>query len=247
MADPLKDIFVGLPEDFYSGSFELLQRVNKTVIRNQPAEADYSTACGIFSAFYEINGFKPPNAISPRDSFMAAGGGRETPDDAIERARSSWRLQYEGYRQQILGNRQHAIKDAAKESLLAAATDSFGYAILTEQEKEAVQAHLEEVRAIIEKSELDDRKKNTLFDRLSELQREVNRNGTRTDRFFAFASDLGFASGQFAKNAKPLFKEVKDILTIVTKARARTENVKLPSNGQVLLLPEPDSQDGSVS
>jgi hypothetical protein len=68
---------------------------------------------------------------------------------------------------------------------------------------------------------------------------EVNRNGTRTDRFFAFASELAFAAGQFTKDAKPAIDELKDMLKIVTKARARREGLKLPAGEEILLLAEP--------
>jgi hypothetical protein len=69
-----------------------------------------------------------------------------------------------------------------------------------------------------------------------------NRNGTRTDRFFAFASELGFSIGQFTKDAKPAIDELKDMLKIVSKARARHEGLKLPAGDEILLLPEPTEQ-----
>jgi hypothetical protein len=117
---------------------------------------------------------------------------------------------------------------------------SFGIAHLNEDEKRKVLSHLEKARRIIETSKLSVRKKNALFERLADLIREVNTYGTRTDRFFAFAGDLGFVLGDMAENAKPLFSEVKQILKIVTRSRARQEGISLPPGDEVLRLASPD-------
>jgi hypothetical protein len=79
-----------------------------------------------------------------------------------------------------------------------------------------------------------------LLAQLNGLAAEVNRNGTRTDRFFAFVSELGFCISQFAENAKPAISEAKSILKIIAHARARHDGIKLPPGEDVRLLPEPD-------
>jgi|HubBroStandDraft_3_1064219.scaffolds.fasta_scaffold81698_2 hypothetical protein len=235
-------IFSDLPEDPYAGSFELLKRVEAKVLPGSPREAEYSAACGIFEAFYEANAWTSPKAVNVSRGLAESS---ETTDRAIQRVRDGWRLQYEAYRDQIIANHQHAIKAAAADSLSAISKAAIGYAILDSEEKNEIQVHLEKVRKIIEESNLDDRKKNSLFERLSELVKEVNRNGTRTDRFFAFASELGFSAGQFAKNSKPLFDEVTTLLKIITRARSRSEGISLPPGGEVLLLPQPNSESQS--
>ena len=117
---------------------------------------------------------------------------------------------------------------------------SFGLAHLNSEEKRKILEHLEHARNVIEGNKLSDRKKNALFERLADLVLEVNAHGTRTHRFFAFAGDLGFVMGDMADKAKPLFNEVKEILKIVTRSRARQEGVSLPSGDQVLQLTPPD-------
>jgi hypothetical protein len=243
------DIFDNLPEGPHMASFELLTRVEKKLVKTSHDEAILSTACGVFAAFYEMNNWSIPEAVSPRTAGLALSlAGNQKPEsinDAIEWTRSIWRLQYEAYRSDIMGNRSVAIKQAAKESIAAVSSGTFGYTVLSKEEKTLIQKHIEKIREIIESSKLEDRKKNALFDDLTKLDRDVNRNGTRTDRFFAFASELGFCAGDFAKQAKPLFDEVKAILKIVTRARARDENIQLPSNGEILSLPEPDQDQNS--
>jgi hypothetical protein len=229
--------FENLPGDPYEASFELLTRVKNSILAGHPQEAEYSAACGIFEAFYDANDFKKPERIGPRGTFAMMKD--ESADDAIERSRAGWRLQYEGYHNQIMANHAFAIKKRAKDSLLSVTKSSVGYAILTADEKKSIHSHIEKIRTIIEKSGLEDRKKNSLFDSLVGLLKEVNRNGTRTDRFFAFVSDAGFYAGEFADNAKPLFQELRGLLHEVTRARARTEGIKLPPGDEILSLPTP--------
>jgi hypothetical protein len=120
------------------------------------------------------------------------------------------------------------------------APDSFGLAHLNAEEKRKILEHIERARQIIEGSKISDRKKNALYERLASLAKEVNLHGTRTDRFFAFAGDLGFVLGDMAEKAKPLFDEIKDMMKILTRARARHEGVSLPSGDEVLKLMPPD-------
>ena len=121
--------------------------------------------------------------------------------------------------------------------------NSFGLAHLNEDEKRKILQHLEQARLIIQSSEISDRKKNALLERLSDLIKEVYLYGTSADRFFAFAGDLGFVLGDMAEKAKPLIDEIKEVLKLVTRARARQEGISLPSGDQVLQLTPPDESE----
>ncbi len=230
-------LFEGLPTSPHAGSYELFVRIEKAI--SLRSESDLSEACGVLAAYYEAVGFQVPKPLSPRG---LTGVSNESVDEVIDRTRSHWLLQFEAYRMQVMVNNQHANKAATKEAIESSLQNSVGYAILTPEEKTECSRHIEKIREIIESSELDDRKKNNLFDHLSTLGREIARNGTKTDRFFAFASDAAFVMGDFAKKAEPLFSEIKDILKIVTKARARKEGNQLPPGEEVLQLPAPASE-----
>jgi hypothetical protein len=122
--------------------------------------------------------------------------------------------------------------------------ETFGLARLNEDEKRKILQLIEKIRSTIETSTLSERKKNALLERLTELIREVNTHGTRTDRFFAFAGDVAFVVGDMTKKAKPLLDEVKEVLRIIGRARARQEGISLPPGDEVLRLPSPtDSAD----
>jgi len=122
-----------------------------------------------------------------------------------------------------------------------AIVEGFGYARLDDTEKAALRDHLERIRTIVDDSDLDARKKTALFERINGLQEEVDKDGTRTDRFFAFAGDAAFVLSEMAEKAQPFLKEVKDILKLVGEARAKEERVKLPGQEDTLFLPPADA------
>jgi|SRR5665811_142005 hypothetical protein len=232
--DP-ETIYSDLPTDPRLAAYELLQRISAVLAKGKATDADYSTACGFLEAFYEANSWKPPERIN------AGGyGSTDTVEDISRKTKLFQRLQYEAYVIQIMATHRDVMKSKGKEVLDAAIAKTIGYAVLEPDEKKEIHKHIEKIRALVEGSGLEDRKKNNLFSRLAGLVSEVNRNGTRTDRFFAFASELGFSIGQFTKDAKPAIDELKDMLKIVSKARARHEGLKLPAGDEILLLPEPE-------
>lgn len=99
---------------------------------------------------------------------------------------------------------------------------------LTSEEKQEVRAHLERIRNIVEKSGLADRKRNAIFTRIAELAKEIDKSGTRVDSIFAFWMDAAMFSAQATEYSQPFVDEVKDLLRIVYKAKARNEGVALP-------------------
>jgi two-component SAPR family response regulator len=122
--------------------------------------------------------------------------------------------------------------------------DSFGFAKLNLQEKNKIHEHINRIRTLIDLSELSDRKKNALLERLNNLAREVDQYGTRTDQFFAFMGDVAFVMGDMSKKAKPLIEEVKDMMKILSRSRARQEGVSLPPGDETVLLPPPEDEGG---
>lgn len=242
--DPDK-IFKDLSSDPWAASYQLLQRINKEILTKAiglPTDDDYAMACGFLEAFYESHGWKPPNRATYTTSQS------DSVDELARKLRAAQRLQYEAYVSEIMNNYKAATKRTAKEAIDAALGKAVGYAILEPSEKEEINKHIENIRKIIEESGLDDRKKNNLVERLSDLAREVSRNGTRTDRFFAFASELGFCLGQFTTNAKPAITETKAIMRIIWGARARHDGIKLPPGDDMPpLLPEPDQMISALS
>ena len=210
------------------------QRVQSKILKSRD-EASYSAACGIFEAFDEANNWNAPKPISVSGFAVVQN---ESIDDAIEKAASFSRLQYEAYKNQIMHNHAAASKMAAASSLASATASSFGYAILDADEKKEIHAHITKIRKLIDQSQLDDRKKNSLFERLTSLAMEVDRNGPGRMNSLRSQAKLPSRPGNFAKKAKPMFDEVKDILKIITRARARHDGISLPPGAEILSLPD---------
>lgn len=122
----------------------------------------------------------------------------------------------------------------------------FGVTALTPSEKGEIHTHLDALRSIIEESRLETRKKNALYGKLNGLAKEADLDGTRTDRFFAFAGDTAFVMGEMAENAQPFLHEVKEILKIIFRSRARSEGVALPPVDEILKLSPPPEATSEV-
>ncbi len=134
-----------------------------------------------------------------------------------------------------------ATHDAAKLTAQFGSKNTLGIAELTQEEKQKAHEHLNFIREVIEKSTLDDKKKNALLKTLNKLATEIDKIGTKTDQFFAFFSELGFYFGEFGRDSKPLWDSANETLKILTKSRAKKENISLPKNDKILQLPEPDT------
>ncbi len=117
----------------------------------------------------------------------------------------------------------------------------FGFAELSIDEKQKIHFLLNEIRVLIDQSRLQPKKKNALVARLNELSLEVDKKGTRTDRFFGFISELGFALGDFGEKSKPIFDRMKEIIEVVYKNRQKNEGVSLPPRSDLKLLPDFES------
>jgi hypothetical protein len=117
--------------------------------------------------------------------------------------------------------------------------ESFGLARLNEEERAKIHIQIKHIREIMASSVLSDRKKNALYERLNRLASEVDAHGTRTERFFSFMGDVAFVMGDMAEKAKPLFNEVKEMMRILARSRARQEGVSLPPGDDVIFLPKP--------
>jgi hypothetical protein len=130
-------------------------------------------------------------------------------------------------------------KDKIRESVRFKRNTYFGFARLNADERRTIHDYLSHIREVIEKSHIDERKRNALLDRLTELSREIDKSGTKMDGFVAFWVDVGFAFGSTAKAAKPALEELKEILKILYQSRAKEEQASLPSPEEFPRLPSP--------
>jgi len=233
----IEKILEELPEPLEAALYAIVQRIDAEHPRG---EATYAHACAILGAYFEQNSLQRPTAIrldpaSPMGT--AAFLNASVPDRSIERAETKWERTYLAYKEDVFSRWSKWKAHEASAVLARQKEESFGYAVLTPDEKAVIHSHLAEIRAAIERSSLSDRKKNRLYVRIAALASETDRNGTHTDRFFAFMGDLAFTSGEMTEDAKPALNEFREVLKIIMRSREKAEGAKLPSLEDLPQLP----------
>ena len=131
----------------------------------------------------------------------------------------------------------------------AVKTGAINSVVLLPDEKAEIHSLINNIREIVEQSNLKKEKKNAIFTKLNSLEAEVDRVGTRMDAFFGLFVDAALALGQGAENAKPFLDEVRKIIEAIMKAKAREEGTSLPGPVERILLDKPktDSPDDESS
>jgi hypothetical protein len=94
--------------------------------------------------------------------------------------------------------------------------------------KVRVQHHIEQLRGIFEKLEVEQDKREALFNRLNELQKEVDRERTRFDAYAALAVEVAGVIGDAVEKSKVL-----DVLNAIAKviwgSKKEEETKRLPA------------------
>lgn len=226
MAIDVQEVLADLPGDPVLALMQIVERLEKiiaTAPRSQEQRSEY-----LYDAVVIAQSWCERNHLG-------------TPSLGHDNSQVNWDAMLRHVRKIDRENRVEVIdehvKSAAEGNYL-----KFGYAKLDPTEKEEIHLSLSHIRQIIEESELPDNKKNALYAKLNELAAEVDRAGTKTDAFFGLVGDLGIHLGQFGKNAKPLRKEITKVLKVITRSRARAEDVALPGGEEFPLLQAPEDE-----
>ena len=87
-----------------------------------------------------------------------------------------------------------------------------GYSVAFDVSAKRKIAHfLKQIRDVIDKAELDDRKREALYARIGALQTEVDRVRTRFEAFGAFAIEAAGILGEMGKQIEPLTNSIARI------------------------------------
>lgn len=225
MLDEIDDVFYDLPENPKQALVVINERLKKKIFDLKEDEAE--DLCRIANAVIEewCNQYAVSIDAKKLNGPAAQYG---------EYIKAMGKLESEVYRDAI-GEKISLIKSGN--------LTQFGHAKLDATEKEQIHKNLNNIRNLVGESVLPDSKKNAIYEKLNKLAAEVDRTGTKTDAFFGLLGDLGIHLGAMAKGAEPLTKEIKSILKIVMRSRARTEDVALPKSEDFPLLESPDEND----
>jgi len=111
---------------------------------------------------------------------------------------------------------------------------SFAYEF-SQEDFDRIQILVNEIRnKISENSSLDTAHKKRLLKKLESLQSALHKRISDLDKFWGMVGDAGVVLSKLGTDAKPIVDRVKELVQIVWKTQARTE--ELPSNSQNPML-----------
>jgi hypothetical protein len=94
--------------------------------------------------------------------------------------------------------------------------------------KVKVQHHIEQLRRIFEKLEIEIDKREALFDRLNELQKEVDRDRTRFDTYAALAIEAAGVVGDVVEKSN-ILKLLDSIAKVFWGSRKEEQSKRRPA------------------
>ncbi len=114
----------------------------------------------------------------------------------------------------------------AQEKFAAKLGAGFSYEF-SEGDLTKIQKSINELRDLISGSELIEKDhKQRLLKRLERLQSELHKKMSDLDRFYGLMGDVGVMIRKLGEDAKPIADRIKDIMNIVWRTQARSEELE---------------------
>jgi len=96
-------------------------------------------------------------------------------------------------------------------------------------EKRKIRHYVEQIKTIIEKSNLDTEKKEALFDRINDFLKELDRDRTRLEVFSDFVISVAHTFGEATKELEPIREFIDAIARVLGYGKERENSApKLP-------------------
>ncbi|HJX95295.1 MAG TPA: hypothetical protein VJ324_06750 [Candidatus Acidoferrum sp.] len=124
-----------------------------------------------------------------------------------------------------------------------------GYsAVLDSTTKEKVRHLIAQIKSIVDRLEVDIRKKEALYYRLTALSDEVDRDRTKYDAYAGLAIEISNTSGKVARNLRPVSRLLDAIGKLFGMAQdAEADKRQLQLEGPRLQLAPPNQTDATQS
>jgi hypothetical protein len=124
-----------------------------------------------------------------------------------------------------------------------------GYsAVLDSMTKEKVRHLIAQIKSIVDRLEVDIRKKEALYYRLTALSDEVDRDRTKYDAYAGLAIEISNTSGKVARNLRPVSRLLDAIGKLFGMAQdAEADKRQLQLEGPRLQLAPPNQADATQS
>jgi hypothetical protein len=89
--------------------------------------------------------------------------------------------------------------------------------------KELMRHHLRQIRAIVDKLEVNELKKNRLHARITALDDEISRDRTRFEVMMALFLEGSSTAGKAGENVKPLTDRIRELVNIFGEAKEKED------------------------
>ncbi len=226
------DILSELPEDGMLGLFELHDRVTNHISNGSAEDQKVLHELYIRAVSQWVSESVDLEQYQKELVFNTD----EIPPRKIQEAYNELNRRVSSLRNRLNEiDRQKRFKEEI-DAAIRQSKPTYGFTRLSPDEKQEAHTHLNKCREIIEGANLDDRKRNDLLKHLNKLAAEIDKAGTSTEGFMNFLLESSLTAGKIGENAAPLLKEVKELVKTIAKARARDENVELPSGEDISLI-----------
>lgn len=101
---------------------------------------------------------------------------------------------------------------------------------LTDEEKEKIHSYINKIREVVSSADLEERKRNSLYAKLSAFEADVDRSRTRFDNAMLMTLDVISIVDQGVKTLNPLNELLRRIQDVMSKAKSKEpEHNQLPA------------------
>lgn len=101
--------------------------------------------------------------------------------------------------------------------------------VLSSDRRKEIHALLSKVRIIVEKLDVNEKKRDAIMSRLNQLAAEVDKSRTNLEAFFAATLDAAGTAGQAAEKLKPVLDVLERMKKIFFEAKAENLPPQLPA------------------
>jgi hypothetical protein len=113
--------------------------------------------------------------------------------------------------------------------------------------KQKIRHHLEQIRSLVDKLEINERKKEALFAKINALENEIDRNRTRLEVYAAVVIAAADVFDEASEKAEPARRWLDSIARLIWGTKEREEMGALPPPNETRAIAPPSVQNVSES
>ncbi|NTI16101.1 hypothetical protein G6L29_10685 [Agrobacterium rhizogenes] len=155
---------------------------------------------------------------------------------------------WQGFRRQVEITSQKILIEAARRQKIGGQT----IIVFDEAQRQAIHHLIQKIRDHLETANLQEKKREALFNKLNAFAAEVDRNRTRPEAFYAFAVETARAAKEVNDELKPLQQTIDKVFDWIEKAKKLADSLPPWSDRKKIeaprkQLPAPEKYGSSPS